>query len=168
MDDRTWAGALAEIAVAKHLTLNKAHVFTQLSGKAPFDLAVLFENSLRRVTVKGTGFLRNKEYRSYGVGLRSTRANTTRVNVKLLDASVFDILAVYVIPEDTVCYFPASQVAGRTELGIAFVPHKQATLAYDFLDFRHFFREGIRPDEEAVLKTAGRNCLVSSSLTPSV
>lgn len=116
MDDKTWMGSLGEAAVTAFLTRHRVHVFSQISGKAPFDLIAWKDGVTKTISVKSTS---RKKGHSYEVELRSTRHNKTRTVVKKFDSSLCDILAVYIVPLDCVCLLDTSIVHGRSGLCIA-------------------------------------------------
>ena len=114
MDEKGWLGALAEAAVVERMLLERWHVFTSVSGKAPSDLVATKDDVLVRVEVKGCATRTSGG--GYAVSLRSVRANRTGFVVRHLDEACSDLLAVYLQPEHVVCFMPTASLAGRNTL----------------------------------------------------
>ena len=114
MDDRTWLGALAESKVRAALVQEQWWVFTEVSGKAPFDMIAVKGRLLHRVEVKGCATRRPNG--GFAVGLRSTRPNRTGYAVHSLSAATSDLVAVYLEPIDAVCFFATTELAGRRSI----------------------------------------------------
>jgi hypothetical protein len=114
MDDKTYIGALAEAEVIAALTKLKFHVFNQVSGKAPFDLVAVRDNKLYRINVKGVSVGANKNG-SYDLQLASVRSNKTANVIHKYDPTSCDILAVFILKENTICYFKSADIqSGRS------------------------------------------------------
>ena len=95
-------------------------VFTPVSGKAPFDLVAARGTTLLRVEVKGCASRRPNG--GFQVSLRSVRPNRSGNKIRFLDPAVSDVVAVYLEPIDTVCFFSTRQLAGRSTITL----HEQA------------------------------------------
>jgi hypothetical protein len=117
MDDHTKNAAIAESRVVTELLKNGFSVFTQLSGKEPFDIAIYKNGTFLRVQVKGTK-VRSKNGDSFVVQMKSVRHNRTQNTIKRFDSELCDLLAVYVFETDTVCFIPAKEVNGMCALQI--------------------------------------------------
>jgi hypothetical protein len=112
MDNKTKLGSLSELKVAARLTELDYHVFTQTSGKAPFDLIAYKDGVIFRISVKGTSVI--DKYGSYVVQIGSVRSNKTANNIVKFDFSTCDILAIYIQSNDKVCFIKSDRInAGR-------------------------------------------------------
>lgn len=116
MDDKTFAGSLAETKVMMRLTEFKYHVFNQISGKAPFDLVAYKDGMLYRISVKSNGGYGNKS--SYYVQLRRIRSNKTKNVIHMYDNSSCDYVAVYLSEVDKVCFFKSDDIKSKNILNI--------------------------------------------------
>ncbi len=139
MDKRTWIGTLAECKVLAKLVEKQLHVFSQTSGKAPFDLVVLVNGQLLRVSVKGTQTKNN--FGNWEVQLRSIRSNRTQNTVHLYENNSCDILAVYVEPIDQVYFFLSKEITQSTALTIT--PDRISKATLDFV--LESWQNGIAP-----------------------
>jgi len=116
VDSRTRLGSLAEAKVIAELIKNGLDVFTQFSGKAPFDLVACWREQLLRVQVKGTAS--KTRYGIYQVQLKAVRANRTQNVIHYFDPSQCDVLAIYVEPLDTVCFIRSDEIGARGQLNL--------------------------------------------------
>lgn len=114
MDNKTYLGAIGEAKVIAKLTEKKFHVFSQVTGKAPFDLIACNENKVYRISVK-TIEKQNKNG-SYTVQLKSVRSNRTENKIVNFDNSSCDILAVYIVETDEVILLDASSITAKSGL----------------------------------------------------
>lgn len=105
MDDKTYYSTLGEIKVATELTKQRFHVFNQLSGKAPVDLIALKDNKVYRISVKTC--LKMNEHDSYLIQLRKIRSSRHKNTIHLFDKNECDVLAVYLVDCDKVCFIEA-------------------------------------------------------------
>lgn len=103
LDDKTWMGSLSELRVASELTSGEFHVFSQTSGKAPFDLVTYKNDKLLRINIKSTKT--KADSGNYKIEIGSVRSNRTVNVVHKFDKSKSDILAIYIQPEDKIIYF---------------------------------------------------------------
>lgn len=116
MDDKTYLGAIGEAKVIAELTKHKYHVFTQVTGKAPFDLIAYKDNKLYRISVK-TVEKKNK-YGSYTVQLKSVRSNRSTNTILNFDNTSCDLLAVYIVETDEVIMKDAASITAKSGLVI--------------------------------------------------
>lgn len=116
MDNKTYLGAIGEAKVIAKLTEDKFHVFTQVTGKAPFDLVACKDSKIYRVSVK-TIEKKNKDG-SYTVQLKSVRSNRTENRIINFDNTSCDILAVYIVETDEVIFKQASDIKAKSGLVI--------------------------------------------------
>ena len=114
MDDKTWVGSLAEIKVIAALTMDKFHVFSQITGKAPYDLIAVKNNKIIRISVKGTICRINKRAYSYSIQIGRVRSNKNKNIVYKFNNMECDVLAVYIQEIDVVCFIPSNEIkSGR-------------------------------------------------------
>lgn len=116
MDNKTWLGSLGESKVAAELSRHRFHVFTQTTGKAPFDLVAYKDGYLYRVNVKTTQSL--SKWGSWEVKIASVRSNRTGNRIVPFDFASCDVLAVYIEPLDKVCFLHSSEVAGKNYIAL--------------------------------------------------
>jgi PD-(D/E)XK endonuclease len=116
VDNSTWLGSLGESKVASELSRHRFHVFTQTTGKAPFDLVAYKDGYLYRVNVKATQRL--GKWGSWEVHLKSIRPNRTKNRIIPFDPQSCDVLAVYIEPLDTVCFLRVSEVFGKNFIAL--------------------------------------------------
>lgn len=117
MDNKTWLGTLAEIKVASHLVEQRHEVFVGWGGKTSCDLICIQDGILKRVQVKGCATC-DPSSKSWIIQLRSIRSNRSQNTIKKFDASICDLLAVYIQPEDRVVLFDAAPLNGRNTISI--------------------------------------------------
>lgn len=127
MDDKTYLGAIGEAKVIALLTEQKYHVFTQVTGKAPFDLVAYKEGKLYRVSVK-TVMKRGKRG-AFVVQLKSVRSNRTGNKIIGFDNNSCDILAIYLVEDDEVILMSSSDVKAKSALSIRRNPVDRGTLS---------------------------------------
>lgn len=116
MDNKTWLGSLGESKVAAELSRHRFHVFTQVTGKAPFDLVAYKDGYLYRVNVKTTQRL--DKWGSWEVRIASVRSNRTGNRVVPFAPKSCDVLAVYIEPLDKVCFLRSSEVSGNNSIAL--------------------------------------------------
>lgn len=116
MDNKTWLGSLGESKVAAELSRHRFHVFTQTTGKAPFDLVAYKDSYLYRVNVKSTQ--RRSKWGSWEVKIASVRSNRTGNRIVPFDFASCDVLAVYIEPLDKICFLHSSEVAGKNYIAL--------------------------------------------------
>jgi PD-(D/E)XK endonuclease len=114
MDARSWLGALAEATVVQRLVRDGWHVFTSTTGKAPCDLVAVRGSEIVRVEVKGCSG--PNAAGGYVVSLRSVRSNRSGSVVRRLSPDTSDVVAVFLLQAEAVCYFPTAFLAGRNTI----------------------------------------------------
>ena len=117
MDEKTQSSAISESRVTTELLRDGFSVFSQISGKEPFDIAAYRDGVFLRVQVKSTR-VRSENGLSFSVQLKSVRHNKTKNTIKQFDARLCDVLAVYISELDKVCFIPAKEVDGMTAIRI--------------------------------------------------
>lgn len=117
MDQKSKISALGESLVIAEFIRRDYDVFTQFSGKEPFDMAVHKEGKLYRVEVKSTSN-RTKEDRGWKVQLRKSRSNLTETKINKFDPNSCDILAVFIEPVNKIVILESSNITVRSELTI--------------------------------------------------
>lgn len=117
MDSCTRLGGLAELKVAEELLVRGYEIFFGWGGKTSCDLVVIKDSNVIRVQVKGT--TQKSRYGKWVVQLKSVRSNRTENVIKKFDASLCDLLGVYIEEEDRVVFLEAEALDGMTEKHIA-------------------------------------------------
>lgn len=107
-------GILGEAAAIKHFIQNGYEIFTQFSGKAPFDFVAYLDNELYRVSVKSTT-VRSPSGR-WVVQIRRKRHNRTGNMSFAFDNTSCDLVAVYIVPEDRVIIIDSTMIKTGTVL----------------------------------------------------
>nr|WP_242021875.1 group I intron-associated PD-(D/E)XK endonuclease [Trichocoleus sp. FACHB-90] len=127
VDNKTWLGSLGESKVAAELSRHRFHVFTQTTGKAPFDLVAYKDGYLYRINVKTTQRL--DKWGSWEVQIKSLRSNRTKNRIIPFDPQSCDVLAVYIEPLDKVCFLQVSEVSGKNSIALREKAAHQSKLA---------------------------------------
>lgn len=102
MDARNYINAVSEAKVLTDLVFRGFDVFSSTTGKTPFDLVAHKDGKLLKIQVKSV----SKQGRdgNYEVGLKSVKHNKTRNLHVPLNPNSCDILAIYVLELDKICY----------------------------------------------------------------
>src|SRR5262245_38657097 len=111
------SGVLGEAKVLAYLIDQGYEVFTQFSGKAPFDFVAYKDDKLYKVSVKSTMY--KSRTGNWVAHLRHVSTRRKDVVYKHFDNTSVDFLAIYIIPEDRVILIDAKTVRVRTALNIA-------------------------------------------------
>ncbi len=117
MDRRTLNSVLAEAKTLVHFVSQGYDVFTQTSGKAPFDLVIHKERRTERVEVKSTA-TRNRARTGWVVQLKKVRHNRNVNNIVPFDKTLSDVLAIYIAPIDRVVVLETARIETRTAITI--------------------------------------------------
>lgn len=133
MDDKTYFSAKAEARAVYELTKARYHVFSQISGKAPFDLVASKGAQLLRISVKSTN-VRGSDG-SYPVQIKKVRPNKSTNTIVHFDPTECDVLAVYINELDLVCWIPAADVKSTCMISLATTPSKYAKSRLLIADF---------------------------------
>lgn len=118
MDNLTWINNLSEAKVLAKLAEQKLHVFTQTTGKAPFDMILVSKKNLFRISVKGTWIKKQKTTNSYTIQLRRIRSNKKKNIIYNFDNSECDILAIYIKDLDKVCFIPSLLIKTKGQIAL--------------------------------------------------
>ena len=116
MDSKTYQQIVSELKVALAFAEEEWDVFDSVGGKSPFDLVVHKNGILKRVEVKSCAFV--DKWNSYRTELRRIRVNKTKKVVYPFDKNSCDILAIYIVPEDKVCFIDPQKLRGVTSLSL--------------------------------------------------
>lgn len=108
-------GSLGEIAVQKEFIKLGIEVYSPITDNTSYDMLVNNKGKILKVEVKSTSRFVEGAYR---VGIRRVRSNKKENKVYNFDNESVDILAVYVIPEDKVILYKASDLKVKTEIKI--------------------------------------------------
>ena len=92
-------------------------VYTPFSeGNDPFDFIAVKEGQLIRVEVKSTSQELSPDV--YTVSIKASRHNKSKNWIRNFNSNQCDILAVYIQPIDTVCFFKAKDITNKTNITI--------------------------------------------------
>lgn len=116
MDTKTKIGNLGELRVAYELTKLDYEVYTGFGGKTSCDLLVVKDGIVEKVQIKSTSY--KNRYGSWYVMVQTVRSNKNLNVVKPYDKSLYDILAVYIEPEDRVIIYRSADVMVTSGLTI--------------------------------------------------
>lgn len=103
MDKKTYQGELAEASVIKELIKQNWFPFDDVTGKAPFDVIATQGDQLRKIAIRSSSVFK-KDRNNYTIQIASIRGNGKRVVD--IDRNLIDILAVYLMVHDVVCFVP--------------------------------------------------------------
>lgn len=93
MDIKTKISTIGEIRVIEEFIRKGFFVFSQINGKAPYDLVVDVDGILKKVSVKSV--VKQTDWGVYKVQLRRIRSNKTKNKIYSFDPNDVDILGVY-------------------------------------------------------------------------
>jgi hypothetical protein len=119
MDDKTYATNVSEAKVLADLCMKRFNVFSQTSGKAPFDLVASHESFpmvLNRIQVKSCAKVSKNG--SYNVQLKKVRHNKNENKITNFDCLSCDVVAVYLMDVDKVFYIEAKKLHGKTAVAV--------------------------------------------------
>lgn len=105
--ERKQKGRIAEAKVIAHFVEHEYEVYIPLSDGSKFDLIIRPPGTfaVQRVSVKYTSS--EADSGNWEVSLRNcSRRNHGKFHVDLFDAAAYDLLAVYIGPEDRVVVLP--------------------------------------------------------------
>lgn len=116
MDNHTKNSVLAEVKATAELINLGFDVFTQVSGKSPFDLVAYENGRLLKVEVK-SGSRRNKKNNGWIVQIKRNKYSGQIGNYSVpFSTDVCDILAVYIVPLNKVLIIRSEDVTSVNEL----------------------------------------------------
>ncbi len=137
LHDPNQKGILGEIAVIKNLCAQGYDVFQAVSNSSRVDLIALRDNIPIKIQVKST-------YSKNGIVTAYTRKTCLNpVYNYSYSTDDFDVLAIYVIDKDVVCYIASHEIlANRTMVKLRFEEAKngqQKRIRYvsDYSDFEN-------------------------------
>lgn len=114
--DRKTKGHLAETEAIAWFIRNGYEVYLPAHDCAKYDLIVHKEGILNRVSVK---FCSSSTGDSWRVQLRNmSRRKDNKMKVDLFDSSSFDLVVVYIEPEDRISVIKSTEIKTKTELRI--------------------------------------------------
>lgn len=117
MDRKTYSGTLAEIQTMLEFTRNDYHVFNQISGKAPFDLIVVKDHEIKRISVKSVSTKANTKGK-YRVELRRIRSNKHTNKIYKIVENEFDLLSVFIEETNKIVILSISEIIGKSTIYI--------------------------------------------------
>jgi len=92
-------------------------VYTPFSeGNDPFDFIAVKEGHVIRVEVKSTS--QEIGIGIYNVAIKASRHNKSKNWIRNFNSNQCDILAVYIQPIDTVCFFKAKDITNKSNMTI--------------------------------------------------
>lgn len=117
MDNKTKLSSLGEAKVIAEFISRGHDVYTQFSGKGPFDLIVHKEGVLKRVEVKSTS---NRTLHDTGwrVQIRKIRSNKKNNKIYKFNPDNSDLLAIYIVPLEVVVIFNSNDITVTNTLTI--------------------------------------------------
>ncbi len=118
MDKITQSSSLGEARTVVELIRQGYDIFTQLNGKAPFDLIAHKNGQISRVEVKSTN-QRARSKTGWIVELRRIRSNKTKNVIHKFDNTKSDIVSVYIEPLDKVILIPSNTITVTGQLQIS-------------------------------------------------
>jgi hypothetical protein len=141
LQDPNQKGTLGEISVIKNLCTKGYDVFQSVSKSSRVDLIVLRDNIPIKIQVKST-------YSKNGVVTAYTRKTCLNPEYNYTySADDFDVLAVYVIDEDLVCYISSQEIlTNKTMVKLRLketknCQKKRVRYVSDYLDFEEALRD---------------------------
>lgn len=125
MDKRNYVSAVSEAKVLTDLVFRDFDVFNSTTGKTPFDLIAHKGGKLFRIQVKSV--IKQDPDGHYQVGLRSVKHNKTR-NLRVpLNPNSCDILAIYILEIDKICYINPKTLTSFNSIRLRKTPAKRLT-----------------------------------------
>lgn len=116
--DRKTKGRLGELKVLAYLTELGYELYTPFADNSKFDVVAYKDGLLSRVSVKFTSQI-TRNGKNWSVTIKQvSRRNDGAVKVDKFDHDDYDILAVYIGPEDRVVLVPTSSFTATTALVI--------------------------------------------------
>lgn len=116
MDKKTYMSSVSEAKIVADLTVQDYDIFTQSSGKSPFDLIAHKDGKILRVQVKSCG--RKDSRGRFNVQLKSVRHNKTENKIIKFDPNSCDLLAIYLFEVDKICYLDPKNLKSLNEIRI--------------------------------------------------
>ena len=110
-------GELGEAKAICKFLADGYSIFTQFSGKCPYDIIIEKEGLLKRVEVKATKTL-SRSGKLWIFQLKSVRPNRKKNNIINFDGSLYDFVAFYIEPEDRLLVFKGSEIKETASYGI--------------------------------------------------
>ena len=109
-------GTLGELKAMQEFIKLGFSIYSPLSGKELYDFIACQADKLIKVQVKSTAV--KDKYGSYSFKLKSIRPNRTRNKIIKFDNSVCDILALYIVLIDQVCFMKSSDVKAASAINL--------------------------------------------------
>lgn len=125
MDDRNYVSAVSEAKVLADFVLRGFDVFSSTTGKTPFDLIAHKDGKLLRIQVKSVS--KSDINLNYEVGLKSVKHNKTRNRHVPLDPNSCDILAIYLLDIDKICFLNPKKLTSFNSIRVRQTPAKRLT-----------------------------------------
>ena len=110
--DRKTKGRLAEVKVVAYFIENSYEIYLPFSNNSKYDLIAYKDGSLKRVSVKYTSAKRISG--AWAVEMRQISRRNKYIHIEKFDKARYDIVAVYIGPEDRVVIIEANQVNTRS------------------------------------------------------
>jgi Holliday junction resolvase-like predicted endonuclease len=103
MDRKSRISGIAEAKATTELLRRDFDVFSQFTGKAPFDLVAHKDGELFRVEVKSSS-TRTPQDTGWNVQVKKVRSNKTVNKISSYDSAACDILVFYLEPVDRMIF----------------------------------------------------------------
>lgn len=115
--DRKTKGRLGELKVLTYLTEQGYELYAPFADNSKFDVIAYKDGILSRVSVKFTS--EKTPAGNWSVTIKQvSRRNNGDVKVDKFDHSAYDLLAVYISPEDRVVLIPTNSFTATTALTV--------------------------------------------------
>jgi hypothetical protein len=115
--ERKKKGLLGEAKVLTYFIENDYEVFLPFADNGPYDLLVVKDKQIQKVSVKSTSSLASAN--TWSVELRTvSRRKDNKTTVTKIDKQDLDLLAVYIIPEDRVIILDIKTIDSTSYVGI--------------------------------------------------
>lgn len=111
-------GRLGEIKVATYLMSKGFDIFIPFGSSTEVDLVGIKNRRVFKIQVKSTKTRERTNKNSWVVQLKSVRSNTSNVIINNYDNSKYDLLAVYIIPEDRIRIFLSKNINNKSSIQI--------------------------------------------------
>ncbi|QZE11491.1 PDDEXK endonuclease [Streptomyces phage Jada] len=113
--DRKTKGRLGEVKVLAYFIENGYEVYTPFSDCSKYDMIAIKDGVVNRVSVKYSGA--QAPSGKWIVGLvQTSRRNNGEIKETKFNKDQYDIVAVYIGPEDRVELISASEIPGKTAI----------------------------------------------------
>jgi Holliday junction resolvase len=110
--DRKTKGRLAEAKVLSFLIENGYEVYLPFSNNSKYDVIAYKDGVVKRISIKFTST--RKPSGTWTVEMRQIFRGNNKITIHKFDRNEFDIVAVYIGPEDKIVLIDAADVRPRS------------------------------------------------------